>query len=236
MPQKLSLARHSDQVPAPTLKELWRWDRCRWRCYVTTQGDRSGQVSSRKSREWCSRCPEHVGPCDWEGRGGAPSRVGHLQWVLPCGRGNSWGGGPQGAWAQSCRHGAGVRTKVRSHVLAPQPQMASFLVSILPSLVPFTPSPYAVIHRQDAWNVFIKHKSKYACILSRFSCVRWPYGLWPTRLLYPWDSPGKNTGLGCPPPGDLPNPGIKSESFRSALAECHLGSPMHSCTENPPVT
>ena len=25
----------------------------------------------------------------------------------------------------------------------------------------------------------------------------WPYGLWPARLLYPWDSPGKNTGVSC---------------------------------------
>ena len=22
-----------------------------------------------------------------------------------------------------------------------------------------------------------------------------PYGLWPTRLFYPWDSPGKNIGM-----------------------------------------
>ena len=29
------------------------------------------------------------------------------------------------------------------------------------------------------------------------------------RLLYPWDSPGKNTGLPFPSPEDLPNPGIK---------------------------
>ena len=36
------------------------------------------------------------------------------------------------------------------------------------------------------------------------------HGLQPARLLYPWDSPGKNTGMGfsCPPPGYLPNPGI----------------------------
>ena len=27
-------------------------------------------------------------------------------------------------------------------------------------------------------------------------CVR-PHGLQPTRLLRPWDSPGKNTGVGC---------------------------------------
>ena len=25
----------------------------------------------------------------------------------------------------------------------------------------------------------------------------WPHGLQPTRLLCPWDSPGKNTGVGC---------------------------------------
>ena len=24
-----------------------------------------------------------------------------------------------------------------------------------------------------------------------------PYGLWPARLLCPWDFPGKNTGVGC---------------------------------------
>ena len=41
----------------------------------------------------------------------------------------------------------------------------------------------------------------------------WPCELWPTRLLFPWDSPGKNTGVGCPPsPGDLPNPGIEPVS------------------------
>ena len=25
----------------------------------------------------------------------------------------------------------------------------------------------------------------------------WPHGLYPTRFLCPWDSPGKNTGVGC---------------------------------------
>ena len=40
------------------------------------------------------------------------------------------------------------------------------------------------------------------------------YGLQPTRLLCPWDSPGKKTGVGlpCPPPGDLPRPGIEPAS------------------------
>ena len=38
--------------------------------------------------------------------------------------------------------------------------------------------------------------------------------LQPTRLLRPWDSPGKNTGLDChfPSPGDRPDPGIEPRS------------------------
>ena len=39
----------------------------------------------------------------------------------------------------------------------------------------------------------------------------WPHGLQPTRLLCPWDFPGKNTVVALPflPPGDLPHPGIE---------------------------
>ena len=38
-----------------------------------------------------------------------------------------------------------------------------------------------------------------------------PHGLGPTRLLQPWNSPGKNTGVDCHflLQGNLPNPGIK---------------------------
>ena len=37
-------------------------------------------------------------------------------------------------------------------------------------------------------------------LLSRFSCVRLqrPQRRQPTKLPRPWDSPGKNTGVGCP--------------------------------------
>ena len=39
------------------------------------------------------------------------------------------------------------------------------------------------------------------CLLSHFSCVGLcPYGLQPARLFSPWDSPGKNTGVGCHAP------------------------------------
>ena len=38
-----------------------------------------------------------------------------------------------------------------------------------------------------------------------------PYGLQPARLLCSWDSPGKNTGVGCHSllQGNLPDPEIK---------------------------
>ena len=46
-----------------------------------------------------------------------------------------------------------------------------------------------------------------------------PYGLYSARLLYLWDSPGKNTGVGCPAPpsGDLPDPGIELVSPTSPV-------------------
>ena len=47
-----------------------------------------------------------------------------------------------------------------------------------------------------------------------------PHGLWPTRLLCPWDSPGKIwSRLPCPPPGELPDSGMETVSLASpALA------------------
>ena len=41
-----------------------------------------------------------------------------------------------------------------------------------------------------------------------------PHGLWPARLLCPWRFSRQKywSGLPCPPPGDLPNPGIKPRS------------------------
>ena len=39
--------------------------------------------------------------------------------------------------------------------------------------------------------------SLWVCLCSVVSVSLWPYGLSPTRLLCPWVSPGKNTGVGC---------------------------------------
>ena len=40
----------------------------------------------------------------------------------------------------------------------------------------------------------------------------WPCELEPTRLLCPWDSPGKNAGVPFPSPGDLPDPEVEPGS------------------------
>ena len=58
-----------------------------------------------------------------------------------------------------------------------------------------------------------------------------PHELQPARLPYPWDSPSKNTGVGCHflLQGGLPNPGIKPTFPASpalagdSLPLCHLG-------------
>ena len=57
-----------------------------------------------------------------------------------------------------------------------------------------------------------------------------PHGLWPTRLLHPWDFPGKNTGVGChfllqkifPTQGS--NPGLPYH--RQTLYHLNQGSPL----------
>ena len=68
-----------------------------------------------------------------------------------------------------------------------------------------------------AWTI----KPVYSTACSVVSSSLLPYGLYPTRLLSPCDSPGKNTrrGLPRPPPRNLPNLGIEPTSLTSpALA------------------
>ena len=52
-------------------------------------------------------------------------------------------------------------------------------------------------------------------VLVTQSCpTLWPHGLQPSRLLCPWGFSKEEylSGLAGPPPGDLPNPGIKPRS------------------------
>ena len=52
----------------------------------------------------------------------------------------------------------------------------------------------------DLTKLFSMFDNKWVCVcvLVGQSCPTLrPHGLEPTRLLCPWDSPGKNTGVGC---------------------------------------
>ena len=56
--------------------------------------------------------------------------------------------------------------------------------------------------RQEHWSGLPfpspTHESeKWKWSRSVVSNPQWPHGLQPTRLLRPWDSPGKSTGVGC---------------------------------------
>ena len=58
-----------------------------------------------------------------------------------------------------------------------------------------------------------------------------PRGRQPTRLPSPWDSPGKNAGVGFPflSPGNLPHPVIEPVSLALAGAVSNQGSPLEVC-------
>ena len=70
------------------------------------------------------------------------------------------------------------------------------------------------------------------CVLSHsvVSNTLWPHGLWPARLLCPWDSPGKNIGVGrhCLLQGIFPTQGSNPHLLHwqaDSLLLSHLGSP-----------
>ena len=63
-------------------------------------------------------------------------------------------------------------------------------------------TPSLGFSRQEHWSGLPfpspMHKSeKWKCSHSAMSDSLRPHGLQPTRLLHPWDFPGKSTGVGC---------------------------------------
>ena len=62
------------------------------------------------------------------------------------------------------------------------------------------------------WHLLPPLESMKVKVLVTQSCpnLLWPHGLWPARLLCPWNFPGKCWTF--PFPGDLPHPVIESES------------------------
>ena len=63
--------------------------------------------------------------------------------------------------------------------------------SPVPGILQTRTLEWVAISFSNAWKWKVKVKS-----LSRVDSYR-PHGLQPTRLLHPWDFPGKSTGLGC---------------------------------------
>ena len=56
--------------------------------------------------------------------------------------------------------------------------------------------------RQEHWSGLpfpspMHESEKWKWSHSVVSDLQWPHGLQPTRLLHPWDFPGKSTGVGC---------------------------------------
>ena len=75
---------------------------------------------------------------------------------------------------------------------------------------------FTVAENRQLYSLTVLTQSESADVShSVMSDFLWPHGLWPARLFCPWDSPGKNTRVGChfPPPGDLPDPRIKPRSL-----------------------
>ena len=47
---------------------------------------------------------------------------------------------------------------------------------------------------------YLRNQNTFAgicCLVAKSCWTLLPHGLWPARLLCPWDFPGKNTGMGC---------------------------------------
>ena len=72
----------------------------------------------------------------------------------------------------------------------------------IPEMAAHQAPPSLGFSRQEHWSglpfpspMHESEKSKWS--RSVMSNPQWPHGLQPTRLLHPWDFPGKSTGVGC---------------------------------------
>ena len=103
--------------------------------------------------------------------------------------------------------------------------------SILAREIPWTEEPGGYspqCHKQSG-------TTEQACsVASVMSDSLRPLGLKPTRLLCPWDFPGKNTGLGCHalPQGIFPTQGLNSHCRWILSPLSHLGSQQEQSIRN----
>ena len=86
------------------------------------------------------------------------------------------------------------------------------------------------VYRHPAYLTYIQTEVKWS--RSVVSDSLRPHGMWPNRFLHPWDSPGKNPGVGCHflLQGNLPKLGIEPRSpvlQADALISEPPGKPMY---------
>ena len=73
---------------------------------------------------------------------------------------------------------------------------------VTPEMAAHQAPPSLGFSRQEHWSGLPfpspVHKSgKWKWSRSVVSDPQWPHGLQPSRLIHPWDFPGKSTGVGC---------------------------------------
>ena len=96
--------------------------------------------------------------------------------------------------------------------------------SPVPGILQARTLEWVAISFSNAWKWKVKGKS-----LSRVRLQR-PHGLQPTRLLHPWDFPGKSTGVGCHCLLHLSNLG-HSKSLRGFPGGPMTGTPCSQCRD-----
>ena len=105
--------------------------------------------------------------------------------------------------------------------------------SVQPETAAHQAPPSLGFSRQEHWSGFPfpspmheREKWKWSC--SVMSNSSRPHGLQPTRLLRPWDFPGKSTGVGCHQALHNPNPSYINTPFSSLCSQSCWPSPPHS--------
>ena len=109
-------------------------------------------------------------------------------------------GGLQSMWLQRIRHDWVTNTHAAAAATAKSLQSCPTLCDPRDGSPPGSPS--LGFSRQEHWSGLplpspMRESEKWKWNRSVVSDSLQPHGLWPTRLLRLWDSPGKNTGVGC---------------------------------------
>ena len=97
---------------------------------------------------------------------------------------------------------------------------------VTPWTAAYQAPPSVGFSRQEHWSGLpfpspMHERGKWNWSHSVMSDSLRPHGLQPTRLLHPWDFPGKSTGVGCH--CLLPMPDERSGKFRWNLISVYLG-------------